>query len=392
MQGAAEVLVRFEIPHEVRVVSAHRTPEDMVAFGRGRGERRSAGHRRRRRGGGAPARDAGGPHDAPGDRRAVALAHLDGLDSLLSIVQMPRGVAVATVAVDGTYRRPLAARILFLADPSLAAASRRLRLELAGGAVAQNAELGPEPSPQRAEGHHGSRRKPRPPPRPADLPSGPTGPGAGRSGRAAPGHGGSERQLGPSVSVRPRRGRVLSERADRAPSRDPGPGVREDSTSGSAPSRSPGRIAARPSGAGTSFTTDPDDSSPARTSSSTRTLPSPWLVHREDRDRTNTKASTRTEPTSTVQPFPSRSRRQGRPRCRVHEPAPPGAGGAASGHPRHRPPARRWVRRACPGGHRPSGATVSWLAGPRQRARGQRRAPEDRAGFGGAGAGTDPVG
>ena len=109
MQGAAEVLVRFEIPHEVRVVSAHRTPEDMVAFGRG-----AAG-----RGLQVIVAGAGGAAHLPGMLAAlttlpvigvpVALAQLDGLDSLLSIVQMPRGVPVATVAVNGAVNGGLLA-------------------------------------------------------------------------------------------------------------------------------------------------------------------------------------------------------------------------------------------------------------------------------------------
>jgi 5-(carboxyamino)imidazole ribonucleotide mutase len=148
MQGTAEVLVRFRIPHEVRVVSAHRTPEDMVAFGRG-----AAG-----RGLQVIVAGAGGAAHLPGMLAAlttlpvigvpVALAQLDGLDSLLSIVQMPRGVPVATVAVNGAVNGGLlAARILSLADPGLAAALESYRLELADGALAQNAELGTGPEP-----------------------------------------------------------------------------------------------------------------------------------------------------------------------------------------------------------------------------------------------------
>ena len=101
MQGAVEMLERFDVPHEVRVVSAHRTPREMIAFGQdasGRGIK-------------VLIAGAGGAAHLPGMLASVtplpvigvpvALSQLDGLDSLLSIVQMPKGVPVATVAVNG---------------------------------------------------------------------------------------------------------------------------------------------------------------------------------------------------------------------------------------------------------------------------------------------------
>jgi 5-(carboxyamino)imidazole ribonucleotide mutase len=143
MEGAVEALDRFSVPHEVRVVSAHRTPDDMLAFGHdaaGRGLR-------------VIIAGAGGAAHLPGMLAAVttlpvigvpvALAHLDGLDSLLSIVQMPRGVPVATVAVNGARNAGLlAVRILGTADPALATEMAAFQRELAEQARAQNDGLG----------------------------------------------------------------------------------------------------------------------------------------------------------------------------------------------------------------------------------------------------------
>ena len=120
MQQAAEVLDELGVGCEVRVVSAHRTPTDMLAYGQSAEER---GLR-------VIIAGAGGAAHLPGMLAAVtplpvvgvpvALKHLDGLDSLLSIVQMPRGVPVATVAVDGARNAGLlAARILGTSDAAL---------------------------------------------------------------------------------------------------------------------------------------------------------------------------------------------------------------------------------------------------------------------------------
>ncbi|HLN17823.1 MAG TPA: 5-(carboxyamino)imidazole ribonucleotide mutase [Acidimicrobiales bacterium] len=142
MQAAADTLERFGVGHEVRVVSAHRTPEDMLEFGHaaaGRGLR-------------VIVAGAGGAAHLPGMLAAattlpvigvpVALATLDGLDSLLSIVQMPRGVPVATVAVNGAANAGLlAVKILALSDPTLAAALTEHRAGLADEARAQDAEV-----------------------------------------------------------------------------------------------------------------------------------------------------------------------------------------------------------------------------------------------------------
>ncbi len=120
MRAAAQALAEFGVPYEAEVMSAHRMPRDMLDYGAtaaGRGlEVIIAG--------------AGGAAHLPGMLAAVTplpvigvpvpLAHLDGLDSLLSIVQMPDGVPVATVAVGGARNAGLlAVRILAAADPEL---------------------------------------------------------------------------------------------------------------------------------------------------------------------------------------------------------------------------------------------------------------------------------
>jgi len=120
MQAAAEALAEFDVAHEADVVSAHRMPQEMLDYGTA-----AAG-----RGLAVIIAGAGGAAHLPGMLAAVTplpvigvpvpLAHLDGLDSLLSIVQMPAGVPVATVAV-GNARNAglLAVRILAATDPAL---------------------------------------------------------------------------------------------------------------------------------------------------------------------------------------------------------------------------------------------------------------------------------
>jgi len=145
MEGATEMLDRFAVPHEVRVVSAHRTPDDMLAFG----------HAAAGRGIKVIVAGAGGAAHLPGMLASVttlpvigvpvALATLDGLDSLLSIVQMPRGVPVATVAVNGARNAGLlAVRMLALGDPRLAAAMADFQAELSEQAKSQDAGVAPE--------------------------------------------------------------------------------------------------------------------------------------------------------------------------------------------------------------------------------------------------------
>lgn len=120
MQAAAEALEEFGVNYRADVVSAHRMPEEMIAFGRSAHEQ----------GFKVIIAGAGGAAHLPGMLAAltplpvigvpVALRHLDGMDSLLSIVQMPAGVPVATVAV-GNARNAglLAVRILAAGDEKL---------------------------------------------------------------------------------------------------------------------------------------------------------------------------------------------------------------------------------------------------------------------------------
>jgi 5-(carboxyamino)imidazole ribonucleotide mutase len=153
MRDAIEVLERFGLPHEVRVVSAHRTPDDMLAYG----------HAAAARGLRVIIAGAGGAAHLPGMLSSVttlpvigvpvALAHLDGLDSLLSIVQMPRGVPVATMAVNGSRNAGLlAVRILAGGDPVLTARMREYQEEIAA-ARAQDADVADDVAEGGEEGH-----------------------------------------------------------------------------------------------------------------------------------------------------------------------------------------------------------------------------------------------
>jgi 5-(carboxyamino)imidazole ribonucleotide mutase len=139
MHDAVEVLDRFEVPHEVRVVSAHRTPDDMIAFG----------HAAAGRGLKVLIAGAGGAAHLPGMLASVttlpvigvpvALSNLDGLDSLLSIVQMPRGVPVATMAVNGARNAGLlAVRILAIGDGTMTAKMEAYQQEIAADARSQD--------------------------------------------------------------------------------------------------------------------------------------------------------------------------------------------------------------------------------------------------------------
>jgi 5-(carboxyamino)imidazole ribonucleotide mutase len=126
MRHAADVLTRFGVPHECRVVSAHRTPTDMATYAAA-----AAG-----RGLEVIVAGAGGAAHLPGMVAAqtmvpvigvpVQTAALNGLDSLLSIVQMPKGVPVATVAIGA----PGAANAGLLAVAILANSRPALRAQL----------------------------------------------------------------------------------------------------------------------------------------------------------------------------------------------------------------------------------------------------------------------
>ena len=132
MIGAVEALRSLGIETECGVVSAHRTPEHMVAWGAAA----------RARGIQVIIAGAGGAAHLPGMLASmttlpvigvpVARPHLDGIDSLLSIVQMPNGVPVATVAIGAAHNAGLlAARILAVGDPAIAEQLEDLRADLA---------------------------------------------------------------------------------------------------------------------------------------------------------------------------------------------------------------------------------------------------------------------
>ena len=128
LRAATEILAEFGIAHEARVVSAHRMPDDMFAYAEGAGGARPEGDHRRRRRRGPPARHAGGQDHRAGARRAGASRHLQGVDSLHSIVQMPKGMPVATFAIGaaGAANAALFA-VAMLADGDAALRSRSSR-------------------------------------------------------------------------------------------------------------------------------------------------------------------------------------------------------------------------------------------------------------------------
>ena len=142
MSAAAEALSEFGVAYEARVVSAHRTPVGMVEYARAAADRGLK----------VIIAGAGGAAHLPGMVASmtplpvigvpVPLKHLDGMDSLLSIVQMPAGVPVATVSVAGARNAGLlAVRILATADPGLAERMAQFQHALAETARAKDAAL-----------------------------------------------------------------------------------------------------------------------------------------------------------------------------------------------------------------------------------------------------------
>ena len=132
MRHAAEVLTRLEVPHEARIVSAHRTPDRLADYAK---TARDRGLR-------VIVAGAGGAAHLPGMCAAwtalpvlgvpIESQALSGMDSLLSIVQMPAGIPVGTLAIGragAVNAGLLAAAILAVADPALAARLDRLRAE-----------------------------------------------------------------------------------------------------------------------------------------------------------------------------------------------------------------------------------------------------------------------
>lgn len=141
-EPALQVLDRFGVSYETEVVSAHRTPHKMLEWA---GTASARGLK-------VVIAGAGGAAHLPGMVASatrlpvigvpVALANLAGLDSLLSIVQMPRGVPVATVAIDNASNAALlAVRILAINDARLTTQLEAYALELEDAVASQNAEL-----------------------------------------------------------------------------------------------------------------------------------------------------------------------------------------------------------------------------------------------------------
>jgi 5-(carboxyamino)imidazole ribonucleotide mutase len=142
MEASVVALDEFGVPWETDVISAHRMPADMISFGQaaaGRGIR-------------VIVAGAGGAAHLPGMLASVTtlpvigvpvpLAHLDGLDSLLSIVQMPSGIPVATVSVGGARNAGLlAVRILAASDPVLAGKVAEFQAALRETAIAKGERL-----------------------------------------------------------------------------------------------------------------------------------------------------------------------------------------------------------------------------------------------------------
>jgi 5-(carboxyamino)imidazole ribonucleotide mutase len=142
MSAAAEALAEFEVPYEVSVVSAHRTPDRMLDYARQAGDR---GLRVIIAGAGGAAHLPGMVASAtplPVIGVPVPLATLDGLDSLLSIVQMPAGVPVACVSIGGARNAGLlAVRMLGAADAGLRARVLAQQAELERSVLAKDAAL-----------------------------------------------------------------------------------------------------------------------------------------------------------------------------------------------------------------------------------------------------------
>jgi 5-(carboxyamino)imidazole ribonucleotide mutase len=150
MKLAAEALAEFDIAYEADVKSAHRMPEEMLDYGRSAAERGLS----------VIIAGAGGAAHLPGMLAAVTplpvigvpvpLKYLDGMDSLLSIVQMPAGVPVATVAVGGARNAGLlAVRILAATDPALQGRMRAFQAELKVSAQEKGAAVRNDAGPRR---------------------------------------------------------------------------------------------------------------------------------------------------------------------------------------------------------------------------------------------------
>lgn len=139
MQGAIDICTDFGVPHEVRVISAHRTPDDMADYGKTAYERGLK----------VIIAGAGGAAHLPGMIASytslpvigvpVQSRALNGMDSLLSIVQMPNGIPVAAVAIGGAKNAGLlAVRILATSDSALFDKLQTHKTDLATQSRAKN--------------------------------------------------------------------------------------------------------------------------------------------------------------------------------------------------------------------------------------------------------------
>ncbi|HWI58267.1 MAG TPA: 5-(carboxyamino)imidazole ribonucleotide mutase, partial [Bacillota bacterium] len=137
-----DACAQFDIPYEVRVISAHRAPQDLARYA-------TSAHKRGLR---VIIAGAGGAAHLPGVTAAstplpvigvpIATKHLKGLDSLLSIVQMPSGVPVATVAIDGARNAGLLAiQILAVGDANLQKKVLEFKAKLTEESRAKNRNL-----------------------------------------------------------------------------------------------------------------------------------------------------------------------------------------------------------------------------------------------------------
>ena len=142
MEDAAQILDSFGISYDADVISAHRMPEEMVAFAKSAA---SKGYK-------VIIAGAGGAAHLPGMVASlttlpvigvpVSLKNLDGIDSLLSIVQMPAGIPVATVGIDNAKNAGiLAARILGISDSAIAVKVDKALADLTAEAKAKGASL-----------------------------------------------------------------------------------------------------------------------------------------------------------------------------------------------------------------------------------------------------------
>lgn len=142
MEAAAEALAEFDVPYQVNVVSAHRTPQRMLDYARAAADRGLK----------VIIAGAGGAAHLPGMIASatvlpvigvpVPLRHLDGLDSLLSIVQMPAGIPVATVSIGGARNAGLlAVRMLAATDPELRRRMAEFQAELEQLVLDKDAKL-----------------------------------------------------------------------------------------------------------------------------------------------------------------------------------------------------------------------------------------------------------